>query len=136
MGMFPWDELFFSVREKSAKVNELYNLYQHQRTDIGVHGDALRNRVESLQLITGYTNALLITASISNMDDDDYHQFLSDHDLNKPDPVNQILVAEILEGISELAGTMSLANSVLKLGKLAKARFFTKGLNSVAAEAD
>ena len=135
MGMFPWDEAFYHVKEKSARVNSLYNQYQHQRTDIGTHGDALRNRVDSLQYITGYTNALLITAAASKMGDDDYHQFLSDNDLNKPPKVEQAMVAQVLEGIAELAGVASLGTLVFKLGKLAKIKYFTRAAEEAGAEA-
>jgi len=138
MGLFPWDEAFFHVKEKSDKINNLYNLYLHQRDDIGTHGDALTNRLEALQFISGYTNALLITCAVGNMNDDDFHQFLKENELNKPNMVKQPMVAEVMEGIAEISALVSLGETVLKIGQLARLKFFTNNVSEISefAEAD
>lgn len=138
MGLFPWDELFYHVKEKSQKVGDLYNQYIHQRDTINTQGDHLRSRIGDLQSITTYTKALLLNASVGKMTDDDYHQFLSNNELNKPMAPKQSMVIEIFQGISELVGFMKFGQTLFRFGKLIKQNYFTEPADeaSEAAEED
>ncbi|MCP4220875.1 MAG: hypothetical protein GY765_39975 [bacterium] len=136
MGMFPWDDLFYHVRGKAKKVGDLYNQYIHQRDTIGTQGDHLRNRIGDLQSITAYTKALLLNASIGKMTDDDYHQFLSNNELNKPMAPKQSMVIQIYQGIAELVGFMKFGQTLFRFGKLIKQSYFTEPVDEAAEVAE
>lgn len=136
MGLFPWDDLFYHLSQKSQHLNDLYNTYVHQRDQINIHGDLLRMRVEDLQYIIGYTNALLICSTVGVMTDDNYKQFMSNQDMAKPAAPKQPTVSQIIEGISELAGFAQMGISVYKYAKLIKQKFFSESAEEAGEAAD
>lgn len=136
MGMFPWDEWFYHVREKSAHITDLYNDYIHKRDAINTQGDHYKALVDDLQFITGYTAALFINAAVGHMMDEDYHTFLSEHEQDKQIAPHQPMVAEVLEGIAEFTGVLSFGTAVWRFGKLIYQSYFLNNVNSAAAEAE
>jgi hypothetical protein len=54
------------------------------------------------------------------MTDDDYHDFVANNKLNKPIAPKQTMVAQIFEGVSELAGSIEFGQSLFRFGALIK----------------
>lgn len=118
MSLIPWDDIFFNIKGRSNELNNIYTDYLAHRDKLNLQGDALRGKLENLQIMNLHNNALLIVISIGDMKDSDYHKYLADTLAAKPNNPSMPMVASVLAGLSELGGTLVLAKGLFNLGKI------------------
>ena len=140
MGLFPWEDFFYKISQRSHSLNEKYNQYQHVRDSILLNGSKHTTRLQQLrsQLTTNY--ALLIVLTIADMSDSEYEDFLGENNEDRPDSVSGYGAAPWLEGSVELLGFggvlkfLSLGSRAIKLALAARAARAARGAAAVAEE--
>lgn len=130
----PLTNKIYGISSKSAKLNNLYKQYCHQRAQIEVQGQAFNQHLDNLKSMIVYNSSLLIVVAHTKMGDSDYGQWLED---TKPFTLGKPNVSEVAEVFAFVADTTAgvLVGKVVKnLASSLKNKLFNEATQEAAEE--
>jgi hypothetical protein len=104
MGLFPWDDVFYHISDRSANLRLKYNEYQHTRDNIITAGAKHRNRLDQARSLLTTNFSLLIIQKIAKLDQSEYENFIDKHDEAQPEGASGYSAMPWIQGTVELLG--------------------------------
>lgn len=134
MSMFPWEDWFYDIDDRTQALNDTWNEYQSSKTQLLIKADRLGNHIQFLQELTLYNSSLLLNISIGEMDKEEYTNFLLSDQTKEP-KLESSTLDTVLTSINGMSGLGFLARAAWYFGKFAKAKYVVSGMNRAAATA-
>lgn len=132
----PLTNKIYGISSKSARLNQLYKQYCHDRGQIEVQGQVFNKNLDTLKSMIVYNSALLIITSQITMTDDKYGEWLKN---TQPFTMGQPSTSEVAEVFAFVADTTAgiLVGKVVKnLATALKNKLFSSAAEDASSEVD